>query len=416
LQGLVLPLLLFLKKQKSLVKAINFWYWYYQKGEIKLREVFRMITVPAHKVRQFGVDFYQTSFTSGDIQKLVKFEVLNYLPLEEGGKRRKTTKTSAINWEMLEKRIGQNEAAFQRPMIRKKIRELVQYYSDCQEAQNLPAIPGAVIMITEKKLAFSPIGKNPNLGLLQIPEEPGILRCLDGQHRLLALSAQTEKVVDIDVPAILFDTLDPRQTVELFVTINAKHTRLNPSHLISLAGRRLYTDHYQALAHDIIRQLNEEEDSPLQGDIKILGVGKGRVSQASLADEMVDLFSNIEKIGGKERFEAFEQNGRRYFRNYFKAILALFPKAWAGRKYSIKTGAALRAFIRVSPDVMARSKELKNDPFDYFGIREAIKPWAERIGEGRFETEGEWRNKLAGGTRGTVEFLSRELRDALRSG
>jgi DGQHR domain-containing protein len=375
-----------------------------------------MITVPAHKVRQFGVDFYQTSFTSGDIQKLVKFEVLNYLPLEEGGKRRKTTKTSAINWEMLEKRIGQNEAAFQRPMIRKKIRELVQYYSDCQEAQNLPAIPGAVIMITEKKLAFSPIGKNPNLGLLQIPEEPGILRCLDGQHRLLALSAQTEKVVDIDVPAILFDTLDPRQTVELFVTINAKHTRLNPSHLISLAGRRLYTDHYQALAHDIIRQLNEEEDSPLQGDIKILGVGKGRVSQASLADEMVDLFSNIEKIGGKERFEAFEQNGRRYFRNYFKAILALFPKAWAGRKYSIKTGAALRAFIRVSPDVMARSKELKNDPFDYFGIREAIKPWAERIGEGRFETEGEWRNKLAGGTRGTVEFLSRELRDALRSG
>jgi DGQHR domain-containing protein len=375
-----------------------------------------MITVPAHRVRQFGVEFYQTSFTSGDIRKLVKFEVLNYSPVEDGDKRRKTAKTSAINWEILEKRIGQSEAAFQRPMIRKKIRELVQYYSDCQEAQNLPAIPGAVIMITEKRLTFSPIGKNPNLGMLQIPEEPGILRCLDGQHRLLALSAQTEKAIDIDVPAVLFDTLDPRQTVELFVTINAKHTRLNPSHLISLAGRRLYADHYQALAHDIIRQLNEEEDSPLQDDIKILGVGKGRVSQASLADEMVDLFSNIEKIGGTDRFKELEQNGRRFFRNYFKAILALFPKAWAGRKYSVKTGAALRAFVRVSPDVMARSKELKNDPFDYFGIRDAIKPWGERIGEGRFETEGEWRKKLAGGTRGTVELLSRELRDALKIG
>jgi hypothetical protein len=32
----------------------------------------------------------------------------------------------------------------------------------------------------------------------------------------------------------------------------------------------------------------------------------------------------------------------------------------------------------------------------------------------RFETEGEWKNKLAGGTRGTVEALTRELRDALR--
>ncbi len=373
-----------------------------------------MITVPAHKVRQFGVEFYQTSFTSGDIQKLVKFEVLNYSTLEEGEKRRKTVKTSAINWEMLEKRIGRSEAAFQRPMIRKKIRELVQYYLDCQEAQNLPAIPGAVIMITERRLTFSPIGKNPNLGMLQIPEEPGILRCLDGQHRLLALSAQAEKNLEIDVPAVLFDTLDPRQTVELFVTINAKHTRLNPSHLISLAGRRLYADPYQALAHDIIRRLNEEEGSPLQGEIKILGVGKGRVSQASLADEMVDLFGNIEKIGGTNRFKDFEQNGKRFFLNYFKAIQMLFPKAWVGRKYSIKTGAALRAFIRVSPDVMARSRELKKDPFDHFGIREAIKPWAERIGEVRFETDGEWRKKLAGGTRGTVELLGRELRDAMK--
>jgi DGQHR domain-containing protein len=379
-----------------------------------LKEVGLMITVPAHRVRQFGVEFYQTSFTSGDIQKLVKFEVLNYSTIEEGEKPRKTAKTSAINWEMLEKRIGRSEAAFQRPMIRKKIRELVQYYSDCQEAQNLPAIPGAVIMITEKRLTFSPIGKNPNLGMLQIPEEPGILRCLDGQHRLLALNAQAEKNLEIDVPAVLFDTLDPRQTVELFVTINAKHTRLNPSHLISLAGRRLYADPYQALAHDVIRRLNEEEDSPLQGDIKILGVGKGRVSQASLADEMVDLFGNIEKIGGTNRFKEFEQNGKRFFLNYFKAIQALFPKAWVGRKYSIKTGAALRAFIRVSPDVMARSKELKRDPFDHFGIREAIKPWDERIGEGRFETDGEWRKKLAGGTRGTVELLTRELRDAMK--
>jgi len=375
-----------------------------------------MITISSLRVRQFGVEFYQTTFTSRDLQKLVKFEVLSYPTIEEERKKRRRLKKSAINWEILEKRIGRSEAAFQRPVIRKKIKELVQYYKDCQESQNLPAIPGAVIMITEKKLQFSPAGKNPNLGLLQIPEEPGILRCLDGQHRLLALSAQTDGEIDIDVPAVLFDSLDPRQTVELFVTINAKHTRLNPSLLVSLAGRRLYADPYQALAHDIIRELNEEESSPLRGEIKVLGVGKGRVSQASLADEMVELFTNIEKLGGANRFKEFQENGKRFFLNYFKAILNIFPKAWSGRKYSIKTGAALRAFIRVSPDIMSKSKELRNDPFDYFGIRDAIRPWAERIGDGRFETEGEWKRKLAGGTRGTVEILSKELRDALKSG
>ena len=373
-----------------------------------------MITIPALKVKQFGVEFYQTAFTSIDIQKLVKFEVLSYSSTAEGDKK-KAAKKMAINWELLERRIGQSEAAFQRPMIRKKIRELLQYYSECREAQNLPAIPGAVIMITERRLDFSFMGKNPSVGMLQIPEEPGVLRCLDGQHRLLALSAEAEKDVEIDVPAVLFDTLDPRQTVELFVTINAKHTRLNPSHLISLAGRRLYADPHQALAHDIIRRLDEEEDSPLHREIKILGVGKGRVSQASLADEMVDLFSAIEKIGGKDRFKEFEGHGARFFVNYFKAILAVFPKAWAGRKYSIKTGSALRAFIRVIPDVMVRSKELKSDPYNFFGIREAIKPWGDRLGDTRFETDGEWRRKLTGGTRGTVELLSKELRDALKT-
>jgi hypothetical protein len=64
---------------------------------------------------------------------------------------------------------------------------------------------------------------------------------------------------------------------------------------------------------------------------------------------------------------------------------------------------------------MARARELKGDPHDARGLREALRPWAERLGDRRFLTEGEWKQKLAGGTRGTVETLTRELRDALRA-
>ena len=35
-----------------------------------------MITVPAHRVKQFGVEFFQASFSAKDIERLVKFEVL----------------------------------------------------------------------------------------------------------------------------------------------------------------------------------------------------------------------------------------------------------------------------------------------------------------------------------------------------
>jgi DGQHR domain-containing protein len=376
-----------------------------------------MITVHAHRVKQFGVEFYQASFSAKDIDRLVKFEVLGYAGGPPKEVRRATRPSKGrVNWDVLEKRIGESETAYQRPVIRRKIDELVAYYRECKDAGTLPAIPGAVIITSEKRFTFTPMTSHHDLGLLQIPEEQGVLRVLDGQHRLLALHAlsQSGESFAIEVPAVLFDTLDSRQIVELFVTINAKHTRLNPSHIISLAGRKLYPDPNQALAHDIIRSLNEDETSPLHGEIKMLGTGRGRVSQAPLAEEIVDLLETVEKVGGAARIQELRQGAKRFFLNYVKAVAFVFPTAWAGRKYSIKTGAALRAFVRVAPDVMARSRELRRDPFDLHAIRDAVKPWGDRLRDRRFETEGEWKQKLAGGTRGTVEVLTRELRDGLR--
>ncbi|MBI4255478.1 MAG: DGQHR domain-containing protein, partial [Candidatus Rokubacteria bacterium] len=249
-----------------------------------------MITVPARRVKQFGVEFYQAGLSAKDIDRLVKFEVLGYSggpKDEEPKKKSRTGARSRVNWDMLEKRIGESEAAYQRPVIRRKIDELVAYYRECKDAATLPAIPGAVIITSEKRFTFTPVAGHHDLGLLQIPEEHGVLRVLDGQHRLLALHALSQQgdPISIEVPAVLFDSLDARQIVELFVTINAKHTRLNPSHLVTLSGRQLYRDDALAAAHDVVRALNDREDSPLHGEIKLLGVGRGRVAQAPLAQE-----------------------------------------------------------------------------------------------------------------------------------
>src|SRR5438128_11455063 len=235
-----------------------------------------MITVPARRIKQFGVEFYQAGLSAKDIDRLVKFEVLGYSgdhkPEVKPAKTRSNIR-GRVNWDSLEKRIGESEAAYQRPVIRKKIDELAAYYRECKDAATLPAIPGAVIITSEKRFTFTPVAGHHDLGLLQIPEEHGVLRVLDGQHRLLALHSlsQTGDALGIEVPAVLFDSLDARQIVEMFVTINAKHTRLNPAHIISLAGRKLYPDPNQALAHDIIRSLNEDDTSPLHGEIKMLG-------------------------------------------------------------------------------------------------------------------------------------------------
>src|SRR5215213_8934311 len=228
-----------------------------------------MINVAAIRMQQFGVHFYQASLSASNIDKLVRFEVLNY---GEKGQpvrgRKKAPAPSKVNWDLLERRIGADEKAYQRQIIRKKIDELVQYYEQCRQARDLPSIPGAVIISCDETLRFEPMAEDVPMGTLKVPEREGILRAIDGQHRLLALHAALDTFGEdrFTVPAIIFDQLPEDHVVQMFVTINAKHTRLNPSHLVSLSGRQLYRDENLAAAHDIVRALNEREDSALRGE------------------------------------------------------------------------------------------------------------------------------------------------------
>jgi DGQHR domain-containing protein len=369
-----------------------------------------MINVAAIRMQQFGVQFYQASLTASDIDKLVRFEVLSYgqqKPPLRGGKRRGTP--SKVNWDLLERRIASSEKAYQRHIIRRKIDELVQYYEQCRQARDLPSIPGAVIISCDEKLSFQASDGDGRVGVLKVPEREGILRAIDGQHRLLALHADIDRFggEDFAVPAIIFDRLPEDHVVQMFVTINAKHTRLNASHLVSLSGRQLYRDESLAMAHDIIRALNDRDDSPLHGEIKLLGVGQGRVAQAPLAQELKRLLAT-EGFGPK-RTQEFQDEGKKFFVNYFKQIAQVFGGAWNGRKYSIRSATALRAFIRVAPDVLLRLDQEHVERSDFRAIGRVIAPWGRRIGDVRFETEGAWKR---GGT--TVESLARELRLALQ--
>jgi DGQHR domain-containing protein len=371
-----------------------------------------MISVAAIRMQQFGVQFYQASLTASDIDKLVRFEVLSYgehgQPGVRGGRKEDQSK---INWDLLERRIAANEKAYQRQIIRRKIEELVQYYEQCRQARDLPSIPGAVIISCDERLSFEPAEPGSNVGRLKVPEREGILRAIDGQHRLLALHADIDRFGDepFSVPAIIFDRLPEDHIVQMFVTINAKHTRLNASHLVSLSGRQLYRDESLAAAHDVVRTLNEREESPLRGEIKLLGVGRGRVAQAPLAQELKRLFASDELLGGSRKLAEFREESKKFFVNYLKQVSTVFESAWNGRKYSIKSATALRAFIRVAPDVLRAVDQLHADRTDYRAIGRVIAPWGRRIGALRFETEGAWKRQ---GT--TVEGLAKELRLALQ--
>ena len=369
-----------------------------------------MISVAALRMQQFGVQFYQASLSAKDIDKLVRFEVLSYSEQTGGTVVRGSSRQSKVRWDLLERRIASNEKAYQRQIIRKKIDELVQYYEQCRQARDLPSIAGAVIISSDEPLKFEPMSGDPSLGILKVPEREGVLRAIDGQHRLLALHAGIDHFGDetFTVPAVIFDRLPEDHVVQMFVTINAKHTRLNPSHLVSLSGRQLYRDENLAAAHDVVRALAEREESPLHGEIKLLGIGHGRVAQAPLAQELKKLFQS-EAFGGGRKGDEFRDEAKRFFVNYFRQVAVVFGAAWGGRKYSIKSAAALRAFIRVAPDIVKRLEQQHADRTDFRAIGRVIAPWGRRIGDLRFETEGAWKR-----TGSTVDQLAKELRLALQ--
>jgi DGQHR domain-containing protein len=368
-----------------------------------------MISVAAIRMQQFGVQFYQASLTAKDIDKLVRFEVLSYGEQAAPGVRG-SARQSKVRWDLLERRIASSEKAYQRQIIRKKIDELVAYYDQCRQARDLPSIPGAVIISCDEPLKFEPVSADSALGTLKVPEREGILRAIDGQHRLLALHAGMSQFdgENFSVPAVIFDRLPEDHVVQMFVTINAKHTRLNASHLVSLSGRQLYRDENLAAAHDVVRALSEREDSPLSGEIKLLGVGRGKVAQAPLAQELKKLFAT-EAFGPGRKGEAFRDEAKRFFVNYFRQVSVVFNAAWNGRKYSIKSAPALRAFIRVAPDIVRHLDQQHADRADFRAIGRVIAPWGRRIGDLRFETDGAW--KRSGGT---VDLLAKELRLALQ--
>ncbi len=376
-----------------------------------------MLIVPAVKIQQFKQEFYLLNLSAIDVQRLVRFEVLGDAGLDEARRPARQARPNLVNWVEIERKVHTSEKAFQRPILRKKIEELAEHYRQCREDGAVPAIPGAVLLVSEDPVTFVAQGSNPFVGLVQMSESEGTLRVLDGQHRLLALDAmlaspEVDAIRSVQVPAILFAGLPAPSVVEMFVTINSKHTRLNPSLLYSLKGRQLYPDPIDSAIHDTIKELNGKDGSPLARHVKMLGVGPGKVPQAGLAQEMRAAIEAVRAAGESAPWpDDFVANVRRFYGLYFREVQRAFADVWESKKHSVRSTIALRAFVQASQPVVARVYEVGGDPRPV--VSALLAPWSTQIGDARFETTGAWRAKAAGGGKETTRVLARELVAAL---
>jgi len=207
---------------------------------------------------------------------------------------------------------------------------------------------------------------------LQIVQLQGVAQVLDGQHRLAGLASFKER---FDLNVVIFVGLDLEDQANIFATINIEQTKVNKSLVYDLYAFA-QSKSPQRTAHRVVVKLDRDTDSALQGRIKRLGFAEGdsarTVTQAVLVEGMLKHMSenpgldrDILKRGGrasdlpqypglKLRPLWLDDNPddkiHMVMREYFKAVAARWPEAWAGLQgFMLCRTNGIRALLRAFP-------------------------------------------------------------------
>jgi DGQHR domain-containing protein len=186
---------------------------------------------------------------------------------------------------------------------------------------------------------------------------------IDGQHRLRAFDFASKK--EYELPVSGFVDLSVSEIAEIFVKINYYQKPVNKSLVYDLLGisPELFPEYFEA--HKITKILNDNTESPWFGLIKMLGIGKGIITQATFITAIEE--NNILK----DTLNDYTTNERiKILSNYFSAIKLLFQKQWGHKGSIISKSVGYYAFIKIFPDVfnnvVNRTKGFKvNDIVEY---------------------------------------------------
>ncbi|MBK8099043.1 MAG: DGQHR domain-containing protein [Planctomycetes bacterium] len=313
----------------------------------------------AQRMRQKESEFYFVSYPAEDLLRKVRFVSRFYGERGEviGGDTSDAKKLDDV--ERYVQAIEKNSKSFQRDLNRRKVRQIKDFY---RNETRQPVIPGAVLLFSTEKLEFQPMKGMERAGNLAEPR--GDFLIIDGQHRLAGLHFYLqEKDADrrVEVPVVIFDGKTSDFATEMFVVINSTHTRINKSHLIDLYERIEWgTDPEKKYAATLVRALYEEDDSPLQYHINMLG-GRSHqemwLNQAQLFGEVLRL---IKRKDATHRFKDgrgwSKERGYGLVRDVLRACRSGFGDAWGDNKgYMVTRDVTLEAMVRLAGDVAAKT-------------------------------------------------------------
>jgi len=368
----------------------------------------------AQRMRQKESEFYFVSYPAEDLLRKVRFVTRFYGERGQsiGGEEHKPKKGEPDDVERYVQAIEKNSKSFQRDLNRRKVRQIKDFY---RNETRQPVIPGAVLLFSTEKLEFQPMKGMERAGNLVEPRSDFLI--IDGQHRLAGLHFYLqEKDADrrVEVPVVIFDGKTADFATEMFVVINSTHTRINRSHLIDLYERIEWgTDPEKKYAAQLVRSLYEEDDSPLQYHINMLGGRSHQEMWINQAQIFGEAYRLIRRKDAQHRFKDgrgwSKERGYGLVRDTLKALAKAFGNAWGDNKnFMVTRDVTIGGMLRVCGDVAARIDATIAPGPELVKLLEArFKPMSEIVSE--FRREGFYERFPARGQLERIEVIRKRI-------
>jgi len=188
---------------------------------------------------------------------------------------------------------------------------------------------------------------------------------IDGQHRLKAFNAKYSKGVDLPLVVIAYFNLELPTIAEIFTRINYFQKPVNKSivyDLLEFNKDPLFNQYKEA--HQIVDHLNNLLSSPLYGMIKMLGIGTGSISQATLIEGLTSKYKIIELLN---------QNGFKtkqkidLINNYFISISHKLQPYWGNKDSILTKSLGFYVLLNILKYILERHKQNYSlIPFDEY--------------------------------------------------
>ncbi|TWJ13673.1 DGQHR domain-containing protein [Geobacter argillaceus] len=254
------------------------------------------------------------------------------------------------------RRQKDKKSGYQRNLSEKRATEISIYIESLKGV-----IPNNIILNFDVELNYDT--KSNEIGF---DVKDDIAWVIDGQHRLYGLSL-CEKPIDVVVVA--FSKLNISDQAKVFRTVNSTQKGVNSSLIYDLIDLAKDATFIEERAHELIKKLNEEPESPWYTKIKMIGTGPGLITQSAFMECLKPLLE--EKKGALSMYSEEEQYG--IIKNYFNSIRLTFSDDWANTSSLLTKTMGFYSTMSLLPTVLQYCLSTSYD-FTESTIIKAIEP------------------------------------------